>query len=75
MMCGGTAPDHHGYLAGENKEVDEMAKKVMKKFKKEVEKKGLNLSVTGKGKEAKRKIIVESCGFLEDELRQYSKEG
>ena len=31
---------------GENKEVAEMAKKVMKKIKEEVEKKGLKLSVT-----------------------------
>ena len=51
-----------------------MAKKVMKKLKEEVEKKGLQLSVTENGKEGKSKMIV-SCGFLEDQVRQYSKEG
>ena len=45
----------------------------MKKRKEEVEKKGLKLSVTEKGKEGKSKMIV-SCGFLENELSQDSKE-
>ena len=45
----------------------------MKKLKEEVEKKGLELSVTEKGKEGKSKMIA-SCGYLEDELRQCSKE-
>ena len=57
---------------GRNKEVVEMAKKVMKKLKEEVEKKGL-FSDTGNGKEGKSKMI-ESRGFLENELRQFSKE-
>ena len=58
-----------------NKEVAEMAKKVMKKLKEEVEKKVLELSVTEHGKEGKSKMIA-SCGFLEEELRQFSeKEG
>ena len=55
------------------KEVAEMAKKVMKKLKEEVEKKGLTLSVTENGKEGKSKTIA-SCGFLENELRQFSRE-
>ena len=46
----------------------------MKKLKEEVEKKGLKVSVTENGKEGKSKMIA-SCGFLEDELCQYSKEG
>ena len=50
----------------------ETAKKVTKKSKEEVERKGLKLSVTENGKEGKNKMIA-SCGFLEDELRQYSK--
>ena len=61
-----------------------MAKKVMKKLKEEVEKKGLKLSVTEErkdsnrqrtedGKEGKSKMIA-SCGFLEDDMRQCSKE-
>ena len=50
-----------------------MAKKVMKKLKEEVEKKGLKLSVTENGKEGQSKMIA-SCGFLEDELRQCSEE-
>ena len=57
-----------------NKELAEMAKKVMKKLKEAVEKKGLKLSVTESGKEGKSKMTA-SRGFLEDELRQCSKEG
>ena len=53
--------------------VAEMAKKVMKKLKEEVERKGLKLSITENGKEGKSKMIA-SCSFLEDELRQCSKE-
>ena len=49
----------------------EMAKKVMNE---EVEKKWLKLSVTEDGKEGKSKMIA-SCGFLENELRQFSREG
>ena len=49
-----------------------MAKKVMKKLKKEVEKKGFTLSVTETGKEGKSKMIA-SCGFLENGLRQFSR--
>ena len=61
-------------VQGRNKEVAEMAKKVMKKLKEEVEKKGLKLSVTEDGKEGKSTIIA-SCGFLKDEMRQFSREG
>ena len=50
-----------------------MAKTVMKKLKEEVEKKGFNLSVTENGKGGKSKMIA-SCGFLENELRQFSRE-
>ena len=57
-----------------NEEVAEMAKKVMKRLREEVGKKGLKLSVTKNGKEGKSKMIP-SCGFLETELRQCSKEG
>ena len=49
-----------------------MAKKVMGKLK-EGERKGHKLSVTENGKEGKSKMIA-SCGFLEDEPRQHSKE-
>ena len=59
-------------VKGRNKEVAEMAKKVMKKLKEEVEKKGFKFSVTENGKEGKSKMIA-SCGFLENELRQFSK--
>ena len=51
----------------------EMAKKMLKKLKEEVEKKGFTLSVTENGKDGKSKMIV-SCGFLENLLRQFSKE-
>ena len=46
---------------------------MVKKLKEEVEKKGLKLSVTENGKEGKSKMIA-SCGYLEDELSQFSKE-
>ena len=45
----------------------------MKKLKEEVERKGLKLSVTEDGKEGKSKMIA-SCGLLENELRQFSRE-
>ena len=54
--------------------VAEMAKKVMKKLKEEVERKGLKLAVTEDGKEGTSKMIA-SCGFLENELRQFRREG
>ena len=58
-----------------NEEVAEMAKKVMRKsLKEEIEKKGFKSSITEKGMEGKSKMNV-TCGFLEDELRQCSKEG
>ena len=62
-------------VKGRNEEVAEIAKKnkVMKKLKEQVEKKGLKLSVTEHGKEGKSKMIA-SCGFQENELRQFSKE-
>ena len=56
-----------------NEEVAEMAKKVMKKLREEIEKKGLQLSVDENGKEGKSKMIA-LCGFLEDELRQFRRE-
>ena len=58
---------------GENREIAEMAKKVMKKLK-DVEEKGLKLSVTEHGKEG-TSMMIASCGFLENELRQFSGEG
>ena len=57
-------------MKGRNKEVAEMAKKMMKKLKEEVEKKDLKLSVFEKGKEGKSKVVA-SCGFLENELSQF----
>ena len=60
-------------LRVKNKVVAEMAKKVMKELKEEVERKGFKLSVTEVGKEGKSKMIA-SCGFLENELRQFSRE-
>ena len=50
-----------------------MAEKVMKKLNDEVERNGIKLSVTENGKEGKSKMIA-SCGFLENELHQHSKE-
>ena len=45
----------------------------MKKLKEDVEKKGRKLSVTENGKEGKSEMIA-SCGFLEEDLRQFSRE-
>ena len=45
----------------------------MKILKEEVEREGLKLSVTEDWKEGTNKMIA-SCGFLEDELRQFSGE-
>ena len=42
-------------------------------MKEEVEKKGLKLQVIENGKERKSKMIA-SCGFLENELSQFSRE-
>ena len=70
-MCGGAAPDHHGYLA--RIEVELL---MMKRPREDVFfffKKGPKLSVNENGKEGKSKMIA-SCGFLEEELRQCSKE-
>ena len=60
-------------VKGKNKEVTVLAKKVMKKLKEEVEIKCVQLSVTENGKEGKSKTIA-LCGFLENDLRQVSKE-
>ena len=60
-------------FVGKNKVVADMAKKVMKRLREEVERKGLKLSCNGNGKEGKNKMIA-SCGFMEEELRQCSKE-
>ena len=61
-------------VKGENRKVAEMAKKVMKKLREEVGKEGLKFSVTENSKEGKSKMIA-SCGFVESELRQSSREG
>ena len=51
-------------VMGRNKMVAEMAKKVLKRLREEVEKKGLKLSVNEDGNEGKSEMIT-SCGFLE----------
>ena len=65
--------DFAALVNGKIKLVSEMAKKVMKKLKEEIEKKGLKLSVNETGKEGKSKMIA-SCRFQENELSQFSKE-
>ena len=60
-------------LMDKNKVAAEIAKKVMKKLRDGVEEKGVNLSVTENVKEGKSKMIA-SCGYLEGELRQCSKD-
>ena len=66
--------DNTALVKGRNKDVADMAKKkVMKKLKEAVGEKGLKLSVTENGTEGKSKMIA-SCGFLENELRPFSRE-
>ena len=60
-------------VKGRNKEAAEMAKKVMKKLKEEVERKRSQAFTPKNGKEGKSKMIA-SCGFLENEPSQFSKE-
>ena len=50
----------------------ELAEKVLNKLKKEVEEKGLKLSITEGGQGGKSKVII-SCKYLEEELRECSK--
>ena len=59
-------------VKGRNKDVVEMAKKVVKKLKEEVEKKDLKLSVTENGKEGKSKMTA-LCGYLEEEVASIQK--
>ena len=62
-------------VKGKNQEVVEMANKGHGKAgRRSGEKKGIKLSVTENGKEGKSKMVA-SCGFLENELSQFSKEG
>ena len=60
-------------VKGRNQEVADMGKKVVTNLKEEVEKKGLKLSVAENGKGGKSTMIA-LCGFLENELRQFSRE-
>ena len=60
-------------VKGRNKGGGKGKKKVMRKLKEEVQKEGLELSVTENGKEGKSKMIA-SCGYLENELRNFSRE-
>ena len=69
----GFADDITALVNGRNKEVAETSKKVMKQLIEEVEKKGLKLPATENGKEGNSKKIA-SCCFLDEDLRQFSKE-
>ena len=55
-------------LMGKNKEVAGKAKKVLKRLREEVERKGFKVSVNENGKEGKSNMIA-SCNFLEEKLR------
>ena len=61
---------------GETRELVELAKKVLKVLKSEVEEKGLNqkLSITEEGQEGKSKVIT-SCIYLEERFQECSKRG
>ena len=54
-------------LKGRNKELAELVEEVLKKLKKEVEEKGLRLSITEGGREGKNKVIA-SCKYLEEKV-------
>lgn len=60
-------------MYGRNKELVDMAEKVLRKIKTKVEEKGLRLSIMEGGKEGKRKVTV-SCRFLEESFQQRSEE-
>ena len=59
-------------LKRRNKELVEMAERVLKKSKNEVEEKGLKPSITEGGKEGKSKAMT-SCKYLEERFQQCSK--
>ena len=50
----------------------ESAEKVLKELKREVEEKGLKLSITEGGKEGERNVTT-SCRYLEERFQEYSK--
>ena len=58
---------------GRNKELVDVAEKVLKKMKTEVEEKGLRFSITEGGKEGKSKVIT-SCRFWEESFQKRSEE-
>ena len=60
-----------GDMEGRNKELTGVAEKV-KSIGREVEEKGLKLSITEGGKEGKSKVIA-SCGYLEEKFQECTK--
>ena len=62
------------FMKGRNKELVEMAEKVLMAMKSEVEEKGLKLWITEGGKEGKSRVIT-SCEYLDEGFPEYSKEG
>ena len=52
----------------------DLAEKVLKKLKRDVEEKGLTLSITEGGKEGKSKVIT-SCRHLEERFQECTKKG
>ena len=65
--------DITAFMSGRNKELVETAEKVVKQLNKEVEEKGLKLSITEVGKEGKSKVIT-ARRFLEERFQECSKE-
>ena len=53
----------------QNQELAGIAEKVLKTIRREVEEKGLKLSITEGGKEEKSKVIA-SCSFLEEKFQE-----
>ena len=58
-------------LMGRNQDLVEMAGKVLRKVKEEVEEKGIKLSITEKSKEGKS-LMIATCRYLEEQLRECS---
>ena len=65
--------DITAFMNGRNKELMEMAEKVLKNVKRELEEKGLKLSITEGGKEGKSKAMT-SCRYLEERFQECSRE-
>ena len=61
--------DITAFMEGRNKELAGFAEKVLKPIGREVEEKGLKLSIIEGGTEVKSKVIA-SCSYLEEKYQE-----